>query len=132
VCIFDWDAVSYSSDGCGRTVANPAGLDDLSNGCAGEVHCRGEVWSSALWKLRLQLGTDSQGYDVVDSLVFGSNFLLDWNDGERQAAEKLIVMDEHLYPETGPDGDPVLDHDGSAHGQHEDAIRAEMQARDIL
>ena len=107
-------------------MASPDGLDDLSSSCLQEIHCRGEVWSSALWKLRAQLGTDSQGYDVVDSLVFGSNFLLDSNDGETEAALKMVAMDEHLYPSGSQDAD------GSAQGLHEDATGAEMRARDIL
>ena len=126
VCIFDWDAVSYTSSGCGRTIATRAGLDDLSSSCRSSVHCRGQVWSSGLWRLRATLGTDSDSRSVVDRVVLSSNFMLDSNDVETDAARKLIEADELLYP-TGQ-----TDDDGSVRGQHEQEIRDEMESRDFL
>jgi hypothetical protein len=126
VCIFDWDAVSYSDNGCGRTIATGHGLDDIGSACRSSVHCRGQVWSSGLWRLRATLGTDSDGNSVVDSVVLSSNFMLDSNDDEADAARKLIEADELLYPTGDTDGD------SSVHGMHEDEIRDEMESRDYL
>lgn len=47
-------------------------------------------------------------------------------DREPDVARKLIMADEILYSTA------TRDPDGSVHAEHEDEIRAEMQARDIL
>ncbi len=64
VCIFDWDATTYgrfyprvpgerSGRRCGRRADVSRTLRKAEQGgCGSDVHCVGQVWSTALWNLR--------------------------------------------------------------------------------
>ena len=64
VCIFDWDATTYgkffprvpgerSGRRCGRRADSSRRLQKAEQGsCGTDVHCVGQVWSTALWNLR--------------------------------------------------------------------------------
>jgi hypothetical protein len=111
-CIFDWDGVSYSDSGCGRRADKPVHLEKAERRCFDEIHCLGEVWSSALLDLRVALGTDLGGLTVMDRVVLESHFLLSPGTSFKAAARALIAADELLYA-----------------GAHVPAIEAEMIAR---
>jgi Zn-dependent metalloprotease len=121
VCIFEWDSTSYAPPGtCDRRADDPRTLSQAQNACRFEIHCVGQVWSSALWKLRTQLGTDVQGRSVMDRVVLYSNFLLVRTASFQQAGQALLGADAALYPA------------GPGHGAHENALRAELVARGFL
>lgn len=96
-CIFDWDGVSYSNSGCGRRANKPLKLDQAERRCRNEIHCLGEVWSSALYELRNLLGDDPQGHSVMDRVVLESHFMLGKRSGFRDGARALIAADQLLY-----------------------------------
>src|SRR5205085_7679020 len=60
--------------------------------CGGEVHCLGEVWSSALWSTRAQLGGTA-----ADRLVLQSQLSLPFNATFQQGSRALLVADAALY-----------------------------------
>jgi hypothetical protein len=113
-CIFDWDGVSYSRTGCGRRADRSIDLRRAKRRCVSEIHCVGEVWSSALFELRAGLGEDPQGRSVMDRVVLESNFMLARRSGFRDAARALLAADDLLYA-----------------GAHAAAIEAEMIERRI-
>jgi hypothetical protein len=123
VCIFDWDGVSYSFDSppCGRRADTKDTKNDRAPGppsdpCGGEIHCWGEVWSSALWDLRVTLGDDGNGDSVLDRALVASHFMLTPGASFEDGAEALIGADEALY----------------GAGDHCTEIRAEMVDREFL
>ena len=64
-CVADWDSTSYTSDEphCLRRVdGDKVYPDDL----AGEVHADGEIWSSALWDIRGELGPTMADTAILD------------------------------------------------------------------
>ena len=113
-CIFDWDGVSYSRSGCGRRADRGFGLPRAKRRCGNEIHCLGELWSSALYELRGRLGDDAQGRSVGDRVVLESNLLLGKRSGFHDAARALLGADDLLYG-----------------GSHRDTIEAEMVDRGI-
>jgi hypothetical protein len=113
-CIFDWDAVSYTRSGCGRRADKAIHLKRAKRRCGLEIHCVGEVWSSALFELRGLLGNDPQGRSVMDRVVLESHFMLGKRSGFKEGARALLAADELLYA-----------------GIHIGAIEAEMVERKI-
>ena len=111
-CIFDWDGVSYSKTGCGRRADKSISIDRAERRCFDEIHCLGEIWSSALLDLRVELGNDLAGLSVMDRVVLESHFLLTPGTSFKAAARALIAADELLYA-----------------GAHVPAIEAEMVSR---
>ncbi len=111
-CIFDWDGVSYSQDGCGRRADRAFDLRQAKRRCSRMVHCLGEVWSSALYELRGKLGLDQQGRSVTDRVVLESHFMLGRRAKFRDGARALIAADALLYA-----------------GAHATVIEAEMVER---
>lgn len=111
-CIFDWDGVSYSNTGCGRTADRSFTLKKAESACFQEVHCLGEVWSSTLFELRQTLGVDSAGASVMDRVTLESNFMLTKGASFKSASKALLAADELLYA-----------------GAHVPAIQTELTAR---
>ena len=83
-CIMEWDATSYDDNStdppgiCLRRADDPDSRTEQIDECGGafDIHCVGQVWSSALLDLRNELGDDGGGDNVMDTLVLGSHFLL--------------------------------------------------------
>ncbi len=113
-CIFDWDGVSYTADGCGRRADKDLNREQAERRCLGAVHCLGELWSSSLYELRGALGEDPDGRSVMDRVVLESHFLLNRRSGFRDGARALLGADGLLYG-----------------GAHAAAIEAQMIARKI-
>jgi Zn-dependent metalloprotease len=122
-CVMEWDATSYDDEFtdppgiCLRRTDNPNTLSEQQVECGGgEIHCIGEVWSSALFDLRTSVGDDSFGDSVMDKVTLSSHFLLPESPSFEEGGEALITADENIYG-------------GSDHCA---AIRAELVDREIL
>lgn len=111
-CMFEWDATSYTRRGCARRADRSISKQRALKRCFGDPHCIGEAWSGALWKLRGELGVDSDGRSVADRVVLESHFMLTRRTKFRDAARTLIAADGLLYG-----------------GAHAAVIEAEMLAR---
>jgi hypothetical protein len=119
VCIFDWDGTSYgdhfkavppllSGRFCGRRADDPRTLAEVQNAdpCDRDIHCVGQVWSSALWNLRERIGGRT-----MDRIYLVSQSYFDAHETFNQAAEHVIEADAALNA-----------------GAHHDQICAEMEA----
>jgi hypothetical protein len=111
-CMFEWDAVSYTSNRCARRTDRGLTKPQANRRCHREPHCVGEAWASALWELRAALGSDPAGRSIGDRVVMESNFMLARTSGFRDGARALIAADQLLYG-----------------GEHAAAIEAEMMER---
>ena len=105
-CIMEWDATSYddnSSDPpgiCLRRGDDPDSRPDQIDECEGgsaNIHCIGQVWSSALLDLRALLGDDGSGRSIVDRILLDSHFALPSNATFEEAAEAVVTSDTALY-----------------------------------
>jgi hypothetical protein len=128
-CVMEWDATSYDTDApgsyppgiCLRRTDNPNTRSEQQDLCQdlgappNEVHCIGEVWSSALFDLRTSLG-NTGGHSIMDNVVLASHQLLPPAPSFEEASEALIAADESEY--------------GGA--DHCTAIRAELVSRELL
>jgi hypothetical protein len=114
VCIFDWDGISYSPTGCGRRADKGLDIKKAKRKCQFEIHCMGEVWASALFKLRGELGNDVNGLSVMDRVVLESHFMYTPKISFRDAAKALLAADGLLYG-----------------GVHSGVIEGEMVARKL-
>ena len=107
-CIADWDSVSYTATvpHCLRRVDRDLTYpDDLT----GAVHRDGQIWSRALWDIRLALG-----HVRADTIVLEGQF--DFDGGTMPAlAERTVAAAQRL--------------DGPAAAN---AVRAAFEARGIL
>jgi Fungalysin metallopeptidase (M36)/Fungalysin/Thermolysin Propeptide Motif len=116
VCIFDWDGSTWGpvvhpfDRHCGRRADIPSKLAQKQASCGFEIHCVGEVWSSALWNLRTELGTDLAGRSIIDRDYLAAQFMYHAGEGFDDAAQALLDADADLYG-----------------GAHHDAICAEME-----
>jgi hypothetical protein len=130
VCIFDWDAVSYGiffgpkppySVGrfCGRRTDFAKDLVHARHGqCGLDIHCVGQVWSTALWDIRKQIG----GF-TTDQIYLAAQEMYHANEQFDQAANALLCSDEALHPAGIPD---------DCQGANYTVIHGEMQAKKIL
>jgi hypothetical protein len=105
VCIFDWDATSYGrrfpavapySSGrfCGRRADDSRTLAQAANPakpCHLDIHCVGQVWSSALWELRGQIGART-----MDRIYLASQFMYVARERFDEAAQHLLEADAAL------------------------------------
>jgi hypothetical protein len=107
VCIFDWDATSYGdhfpavppfSSGrfCGRRADDPRTLAEAQDPtdvdpCDRDIHCVGQVWSSALWDLRRQIGGQT-----MDRTYLASQFMYEAHEQFDEAAKHLLEADATL------------------------------------
>jgi hypothetical protein len=131
VCIFDWDATTWgkfypgADRFCGRRADDGRNLDQAENSrsCSADIHCVGQVWSSALWDLRRSLGDDVLGRSVIDRDYLQAQFLYVRSEHFDKAARALLCADETLYPAGLP---------GDCEGEHYATIDAEMRSRHIL
>jgi Fungalysin metallopeptidase (M36) len=137
VCIFDWDATTYgrfyprvpgerSGRRCGRRADVSRTLQKAERGgCGSDVHCVGQVWSTALWNLRKRFVRRDPGTGgaQMDRIYLASQFLYTGSERFRDAAKALLCADEDLHPRGAP---------GDCRGGDYGVIRQEMQARGIL
>ncbi len=104
-CIMEWDATSYDDNStdppgiCLRRADDPDSRTEQIDECGGafDIHCVGQVWSSALLDLRNELGDDGGGDNVMDTLVLGSHFLLPPSPNFSEAAEAIMDADTAIY-----------------------------------
>ncbi|MGI9019700.1 MAG: M36 family metallopeptidase [Solirubrobacterales bacterium] len=102
-CIMEWDATSYdftpSNGTCLRRADDPSSHPVQVSQCggAGNFHCVGQVWSSALLELRTTLGFDAGPDSVMDTLVLQSHFGLPANPSFAEAAQAILTADEGIY-----------------------------------
>jgi hypothetical protein len=95
VCIFEWDGVGWGSfvpafgRKCGRRADSGDTLSEAQASCEFEIHCVGEVWSSALWDLR-----DGVGGKTFDRILLSSQFMYTTNERLDAAVEALIAADQ--------------------------------------
>jgi len=90
-CVGDWDATAFGSGNpaCLRRVdGNKTYPDDL----VGSVHADGEIWSRALWDIRLALGATK-----ADTLVLEHHFSVPCNATMTDAALALLQANVNLY-----------------------------------
>jgi Fungalysin metallopeptidase (M36)/Fungalysin/Thermolysin Propeptide Motif len=113
VCIFDWDGVSYGrfapalNRKCGRRADRNETLSEAQAECGFAIHCVGEVWSSALWDLRGQIGRMA-----FDRILLASQFFYTTDEQFDEAVEALIAADQ-----------------ASTGGENQDEICAEMETQ---
>ncbi len=99
VCIFDWDGVTWGTfvDGfnrrCGRRADRNESLPHAQSRCDMEIHCVGEVWSSALWALRTEYGINPIAFDRI---VLASQFMYTTREPFDHAVDALIAADQDL------------------------------------
>ncbi len=103
VCIFDWDGIRWGGfvpafgRRCGRRVDNDQTWSEAAASCPDdpffvgkpEIHCLGEVWSSALWDLRHAVGATA-----FDRIVLSSQFMYTPSEHFNAAVGALIAADE--------------------------------------
>lgn len=85
LCIADWDATSYTSTTppCLRRLD---GTKHYPEDIVGEVHDDGEIWSAALWQIRVAIGAAK-----ADTVILQHHFLLTANTSFNQAANALVT-----------------------------------------
>ncbi len=124
-CIMEWDATSYDDEVepgiCLRRADVADNLTAHQAFCGtftdpNQIHCMGEVWSSALLDLRSALGNDIGGHSVVDRILLDSHFSTPNSATFEEGAEAVIVSDEAIYQA----------------GDHCTELRAEFVARELL
>jgi hypothetical protein len=138
VCIFDWDATSYgrffpavrpytAGRYCGRRADDKRTLEQAKGQfwCKTDVHCVGQVWSSALWDIRQALVARAgrSGGARMDQIYLAAQFLYTGTEKFQQAAHALLCADEDLHPQ-GVAGD--------CHGEDYAVIHREMRDRGLL
>ncbi|MDP9482158.1 MAG: M36 family metallopeptidase, partial [Chloroflexota bacterium] len=104
-CIMEWDATSYDDRStpppgiCLRRADDPSSRQQQLNQCgtAQDIHCMGQIWSSALLDLRTELGLDAESDSVADTLVLASHFLLPDDPSFEEAAGAIIDADSTIY-----------------------------------
>jgi Fungalysin metallopeptidase (M36) len=96
VCIFEWDGVSWGrfvppfGRKCGRRADRGHTLAEAQASCGvNDIHCVGEVWSSALWDLRREIGP--RGFDRI---VLSSQFMYTIDERFDDAVQALIAADQ--------------------------------------
>lgn len=90
LCIAEWDATSYSSTvpPCLRRLD---GTKHYPEAIVGEVHDDGEIWSSALWQIRGEIGAAK-----ADTVILQHHFLLTADTSFNQAANALVTAAKNL------------------------------------
>ncbi len=96
-CLGEWDSIFYSDSGCLRRID----IDKVyPEDKTGRDHDDSLIWSSALWKLRSEINTDSgeDPADIANKLIVKSiYFLPDSGVTFKQGAIALLVADSNLY-----------------------------------
>ena len=89
-CVMEWDATAYST-------SNPPCLRRLDTAkhypesLANEVHADGEIWSGALWGIRVALGGT-----LADKVILQHHFLLPASASFNTAANALVTAAKNL------------------------------------
>jgi Zn-dependent metalloprotease len=85
LCIADWDATSYSSTipACLRRLDS---TKHYPEDIVGEVHDDGEIWSAALWQIRVAISAAK-----ADTVILQHHFLLTADTSFNQAANALVT-----------------------------------------
>jgi hypothetical protein len=103
-CIMDWDATAYDfspSNGiCLRRADDPSNRNQQTGQCEGgaqNIHCVGQVWSSALLDLRNELGDELGGDSIMDTLVLASHELIAGQATFEKGAQAIIDADDDIY-----------------------------------
>ncbi len=90
-CVADWDSVSYT-----RTVPHCLrrldGTKVYPQDVVGEVHADGEIWSRALWDIRLGLGDRT-----ASTLIIEAQFAFTADTSFRAAATATVAAAQRLY-----------------------------------
>jgi Zn-dependent metalloprotease len=108
VCVFDWDGLSWGrfvpsfNRTCGRRADRDDTLSEIQAACQGQIHCVGEVWSSALWDLRDQIGGRA-----FDRILLSSQFMYTPNEHFDEAVNHLVDADAALNG--GDNADAICD-----------------------
>lgn len=91
LCIAEWDATSYSSTTppCLRRLD---GTKHYPEDIVGEVHDDGELWSAALWQIRVALGAAK-----ADTVILQHQFALTRDTSFNQAADALVQAANGLH-----------------------------------
>ncbi|MFM9372578.1 M4 family metallopeptidase [Streptomyces sp. Da 82-17] len=88
-CVADWDSVSYSeTPHCLRRLDENKTYADK----VGEVHADGEIWSRALYDIRLDLGART-----ADRIIVNAQFGFAPDTSFKDAALKTIATAESMY-----------------------------------
>lgn len=89
-CVADWDSVSYSlAPHCLRTLSeNKHYPEDV----VGEVHADGEIWSQALWSIRVSLGAR-----VADRIIVNAQFGFAPDTSFAAAAKTTVTTAQTMY-----------------------------------
>lgn len=89
-CVGDWDGTSYSmlTPKCLRRVDSTKHWPEAE---ANEVHDDGELWSSALWRIRTQLGGTT-----ADRLAIETHFLLGTSSSYFTASSAYLMADQNV------------------------------------
>ncbi|MGI8330321.1 M36 family metallopeptidase [Actinomadura scrupuli] len=90
-CVADWDSVSYTgtTPHCLRRLD---GTKHYPEDVRGEVHADGEIWSRALWDIRLRLGDTKAGTLIIDA-----QFDFAPDTSFRAAAQATVAAAQRLY-----------------------------------
>lgn len=138
VCIFDWDATTYgrfypavppytAGRFCGRRADFGRSLQKAKRlpACGSDIHCVGQVWSTALWNIRRSLvAADPVGGGArADQIYLASQFLYTGQESFPDAANALLCADENLHPVGSP---------GDCRGEDYGVLHSEMIRRGIL
>ena len=100
VCIFDWDGTTWGRvvppfhRRCGRRADDGRTLSQAKGsqpGCSLDIHCVGQVWSSALWDLRKPIGPINA--ETMDRIYLAAQFMYHANEHFNQAANALVNAD---------------------------------------
>jgi hypothetical protein len=96
-CLAEWDTYGFvppSDFPCLRRVDWNRSVGQTSPDCPdpSDEHCRGEVWSAALWTIRGAIGGAQ-----ADSVVIQSHFSLTPNANIQQASQALLSADSALF-----------------------------------
>ncbi len=96
-CLAEWDTYGFSPPSdfpCLRRVDWNRSAGQTSPDCPDltDEHCRGEVWSAALWTIRGAIGAAQ-----ADSVVIQSHFSLTPNVSFQQASQALLSADSALF-----------------------------------
>jgi hypothetical protein len=131
-CVAEWDAVSYRAGApkCLRRTDDSSTLANQIQSCgtAADIHCVGQVWSSALYRLKGSVGTDGAGRDVMDRNAMLYTYLLPTSSPSwARASNAVRLADCVLYPNESVSANGVCD-TGEA-GVHDAQIVNEFSAR---
>jgi zinc metalloprotease ZmpB len=90
-CVADWDSVSYTST-VPHCLRRLDGTKHYPENLRGEVHADGEIWSRALWDIRVALGDTK-----ATTLIVEAQFAFAADTSFRDAATATVAAARRLY-----------------------------------